>query len=1044
MAIDDSQEKSNPTAELNRRYCNIAGAVSTVLGLGGIAGLIVHLLGHSPQSLSPEAAGMYFIWIVLSVIVAAAGGFLLRGRKSALWVLLVIWLIVTVCAVLQGFGWMLWGSPPLLVGLVLPFAPLVVLLEMLIGGVMAFLLVAATTSGSRDRYGAMVGVSVGAAVAVVLVVNMIAFYAPYQRDFETLGRFGLSERSRRILKDVNQPIRISAVYAAAMTRAETEQPGKNLNQTRNYLRRVMELLEEMHRYNDKVQVTDASGDAARSRLMGRLQHRQAAKTGKQETLLKKALKGLPELLEQLAAQQEFWAQTPPKSYLWQWDLGGGLQDALGRMAKNLKTVEKKIRREMATTPLPDYVRMLNDLLSQLRASREELDAHTKLLKRLGNLPATVKTNAPKVLKSVDDSVRAMQEVRKILGKGKASPRNPAKKLNQLAVDLGKAAKKIRDAATELDTVAGKDKRDIELISVSRAWMIEIDTVLGKVRTTRSRLFDAIAQQLDTLRAQTALHLSDANEAAQKRFILDLRLPVDKLIASMKTNKSAVETGLRQLETVDAFSRNVLERAQKDHVFSKISEHIRPILDEGEKLKAPEQNALPPDLSGRDIIVIEAGEKVEVVRFDEVFPMLIEQAPSLSQNGGSSRRFFNGDAVLGSRILGLTQSRPFARVLMTYLRPTAPKGVNPMLFRPPTGEISVSQLQTVRKRLEEANFKVQDWNLAEPFPAAETQPVSPPLPTVLLVLPPAPVTMPMGPGGPSPGSGFGPEHIEKIRQAIDNGATGIFLGTFLSPRFMGFGPPIPQGYKLNEYLRKDWGMDVKTSFMLIEGIPSDEPGKYRVKLINLYYMPLSGFSAQPVGKPLQGRELVWPRICPIALTPRDERPAGVEIHPLLEIPDTMTNVWGSGNVIRLFQQIENSPGSPIAPNYDQGDLKVPLMLAVAAARSGQKEQNIAASRIVVLGLGAGLKDRYLNSPIPVLTAKGGLDTKPPPRANADLVVNSAYWLVGLERYIAAGPVSIAPVREMSPAVRSSIWAFCVVLLPLGILAVGCVIMMMRKR
>ena len=187
-------------------------------------------------------------------------------------------------------------------------------------------------------------------------------------------------------------------------------------------------------------------------------------------------------------------------------------------------------------------------------------------------------------------------------------------------------------------------------------------------------------------------------------------------------------------------------------------------------------------------------------------------------------------------------------------------------------------------------------------------------------------------------------------------------------------------------------------------------------------------------------MVWPRICPITLNPRDSRPGGVEIHPLLQIPDTMTNVWAAGNVIRLFQQIDD----PIAPNYERGDLKVPLTLAAAGARNGQKKRNIAASRIVVLGLGAGLTDKYLNSPIPVLTAKGGLDTKPPPRANADLIVNSAYWLVGLERYIAAGPISIAPVREMSPAVRSSIWAFCVVLLPLGILAVGCVIMMMRKR
>ncbi|HDY66095.1 MAG TPA: hypothetical protein ENH84_07695, partial [Phycisphaerae bacterium] len=859
MAIDDAQEKSNPTAELNRRYCNIAGAGSTVLGLLGVAGLIVHLLMRVPQSIPSEGAWVYFIWIVLCVMVAVAGVFLLRGRKSALWVLLVFWVIVTASAVVQGFGWMLWGSPLLTAGFGHSFAPLIVPLKLLIGAGITALLVAATDGGSRDRYGTMVSVSVAAAVAVIFVVNMIAFYAPYQKDFETLGRFGLSERSRRILKDVNQPIRISAVYAAAD--GQPEQDGKARTRTGNYLRRVMELLEEMHRYNDKIQVADASGDAARSRLMGRLQQRQAAKTGKQEALLKKTLTALPELLEQLDEQQKLWEQTPPDSYLSQWDLGGTFQDAMARTASNLRTTEKKIRREMAATPLPDYVRMLNDLVTQLRTSRDMLEVYSELLKRLEQLPTTVKTNAPKVLKSVDESIRAMRKVRGVLGKGQSEPRNPAEKLNRLVVELGKTAGKVRSAAAELDTVAGKDKNDIELISVTRAWMVEVDSILGKVRTTRSRLFDALARQLDAIRAQAALHLSDANTAAQKRFIVDLRAAVAKLFETMKTNKTAVEKGLRQLETVDAFSRDVLKQAGEQKLFQKLRKQIDPLLTEADKLKAPKHRALPPDLSGRDIIVIEAAQKAEVVRFDEVWPILVAQGPSLSRDGGEPRRFFNGDAVLGSRILGLTQRKPFARVLMTYLKPTPPKGVNPMQFRPPTSEIPVSQLKTVRKRLEEANFKVQDWDLSGPIPPEETtdkqgqlaasQPAAPPLPIVLLILPPAPPMPPMGLGGPPTGGGFGPEHIEKIRQAVDKGATGIFLATFLSPRSMGFGPPIPQGYMLNEYLKKDWGMDVKTSFMLVEGIPSDEPGKFRVKLINLYYMPLNGFSSQPVGRSLQG-------------------------------------------------------------------------------------------------------------------------------------------------------------------------------------------------
>jgi hypothetical protein len=75
---------------------------------------------------------------------------------------------------------------------------------------------------------------------------------------------------------------------------------------------------------------------------------------------------------------------------------------------------------------------------------------------------------------------------------------------------------------------------------------------------------------------------------------------------------------------------------------------------------------------------------------------------------------------------------------------------------------------------------------------------------------------------------------------------------------------------------------------------------------------------------------------------------------------------------------------------------------------------------------------------------GIRTEDPPRTNVQLVVNSAYWLVGQERYIAAGALKVQPVEAMTNTQITLIWLFCVVLLPLGVLAAGGMVLLMRKR
>ncbi len=143
------------------------------------------------------------------------------------------------------------------------------------------------------------------------------------------------------------------------------------------------------------------------------------------------------------------------------------------------------------------------------------------------------------------------------------------------------------------------------------------------------------------------------------------------------------------------------------------------------------------------------------------------------------------------------------------------------------------------------------------------------------------------------------------------------------------------------------------------------------------------------------------------------------------------------------QFQTSEGSYISPDYAAGDLPVPFDLAVAATRAEDKENGIKPSRIVVMTVGASLTDGYLDREIPVRDAKGTLSLADPPRANADLPINSIYWLIGRQGLVASGPVQ-ATMREIPPTLKTVlVIAYCVAL-PLIVLAVGGLVMYRRKR
>jgi hypothetical protein len=175
---------------------------------------------------------------------------------------------------------------------------------------------------------------------------------------------------------------------------------------------------------------------------------------------------------------------------------------------------------------------------------------------------------------------------------------------------------------------------------------------------------------------------------------------------------------------------------------------------------------------------------------------------------------------------------------------------------------------------------------------------------------------------------------------------------------------------------------------------------------------------------------------------------VSLQPLLVVPDAWHDTWATSRLKDLYTQFANE--GRVRPDFEAGDIDPPFGVAMAASRAAggpdpePNEPAVAGNRIVVLGVAAGLVDGYLDARVERLNPDGTVELAPPPQANAEFISNSVYWLVGLERYIAAGPVQVEPVAMMSPSTRWLLWGLVATGLPALVLAVGGLVLVVRGR
>ena len=1012
--------------QLDRHMARIAGTALLVLGSLAVVGLLALLViclladpkGPPVLWLPPLQMGfLAAVGAALSCVVAIGGGQLRRGHGLALPVLMSWFLLAGLCLIVLVLVFLekSRSDPTWRAGAAYAGAGLA-----LVGAALA-LLILSSRANSRLRYGCYVAVSVAAAVGLLVVANVIAAGLSgrfnLRWNVESLGRYGLSDTAKRVLDKVNDKITLTTIYTSVKPDRRGEQ----------YLPRVRDLLDEIRQYKHDVTVINVTSDRQKAEVQARLRQRLDEKAKDHRNRIKDfrdLVNTQRPQYEQLAAE---WAHYPPSGWLTQFGVPKAFEEGFKANKAELDKAAAELRAELRDATLPDYSELTDRIKETLKRLLDRLDQIGQHLRQLQNLPATAGKSRPALTKAVAKLTAATNKVAELAGKpGTPPPDDPSAVLDKLARACTEAADAADAAGNELEkfnTATGK------YAQFARSWRLE-GISLPKHCTRLAGSLSQLAEQAQGIRAA-------AKVAVQRQFITRVRPIMPQLTGHVAKIQAGLSRLLEDLSKLDKHTQAIFERARKSDFLQQQSKPLNELLERIEKLKDLEdQKELIEHIDEDNILLVEVGEKIGVVGFEDVWP-LEERQPwdVVGPEEGQERRIFNGDQAVRSKILSMA-SEPLGEVVLTYFEEPVPPFMR-QYRRGMTGPIPSMYLQTLRQRLEKANLTVTEWNMAKeddpPEPKAKGRP------RVLLVLPP-----PEGPPMRPPGSEeepnqWGEKQEKKLDELIAGGTGAVFLAAYFQPEMAQFGALRPVPYLLNDYLKKNWGVEARTDLRVVQAVPDPlNPGTYQLPVLRWTFLPLSAFTDHPAGKPLRARRLYWLSVCPVV---KAEGKPKTTFREILVVPRNPSGgTWAASNPLQLERKLFLGQGRGIVPGSEADDMLPPFPVAAEAAKTVKGKT----ARIIVLGVGLSYVDPFINSPVPRLTGGETLATDPPPTSDVDLITNSVYYLIGKREFIGAGPSPTPRIRHIPPATMGAVKVVFGVLWPLALLAVGGVVMLLRKR
>jgi len=402
---------------------------------------------------------------------------------------------------------------------------------------------------------------------------------------------------------------------------------------------------------------------------------------------------------------------------------------------------------------------------------------------------------------------------------------------------------------------------------------------------------------------------------------------------------------------------------------------------------------------RDALLVLGPKRVRVVPASALYQQVQAEGGGRRGEEGAPEIRFLGEEKLTGALLGLSLKNP---PLIVFVNPgrapaTGPRGI----------------YSRVAERLETAGLEVESWSPGggRQGPMGQRQaPAPPPNPepgqrTVWILLPGEPPS-PRNPMGSGPAMQQAAEHVKARLEVGDHAML------LLAPSPGGMMP----GADSAGPLLADWGIEARTDRILMRSVPGPRGEERAIPLLEID----TWLETHPIVRALGGMRGAYLGMVPLVLGEQE----GVELVPLLRI--TSERVWAE-------TEFGDAP-----PEFDPEKANAPYIAGAAAERAED------ATRLAVFGGARWAGDE--------VTGYGTLGpgtadltgSKYP--ANAELFLNSVYWLAGLDTLIAASARAqdLRRIGPVSPGAMSRVRWLLGLGLPGAVFVCGLTVWWVRRR
>ena len=400
-----------------------------------------------------------------------------------------------------------------------------------------------------------------------------------------------------------------------------------------------------------------------------------------------------------------------------------------------------------------------------------------------------------------------------------------------------------------------------------------------------------------------------------------------------------------------------------------------------------------------VLIGPEGKAPRVVSVNEMFkrPDSQQSRQADEQGGRPELTFLGEEKITGALVAMALKEAP----LVVFVAATQESALGPR-----------GNYENVASRLRNMNFQVEEWSLVpKQGPYGQMMPPGPPPEPkpgqkAVWIVPPVPGMNPMQQR--NPGGGADQKVADQLKQRIEAG-DGVMVMVTMSP-MAGLGMPDPIGE-----LVKTWDVTPQLDRMILRQVPGQGRRAGAVAQMDVDQWPVD----LPITQALSGMPGVFLQTSPLVL---GSGGAGTEVWPLVRV---------SGN--GLWAETKLSEGTP--PTLDKETARDSFTIAAAIEKGGNRmivvcDPMWATDRVTRYGIG-GLPAELTGVQFP---------------ANAELFVNSVFWLTKMDQLIAAGARSqdIRRIGAISPGGLTALrWALLLGI-PLAIAIAGTGVALVRRK